>query len=774
MSTATVTAVERERAPVTYRERHRGASGRLVAMVGSALRGAGLGAFAVSAAAAFTAAQHLHLLGVIGDGLLGIGLLVAPMAAIHVMLRLGVGGARWIGQRSRRRAPRLLHVTGALLADPVTAGTLVIILVLGTASTEGSVLSLYSSLIPFETLIAAGALVGGLVGAAAAMERPGRGRLALRAAAIGLTIAVGLWAVLPGFGSPRITEAAAATIPQLDLPDPSALGPYAVASATYGSGTDHRAAFGADATWTTQTVDVSGVLTRPSGVPQLTADFMWGFGLDELPVNGRAWYAAETTTPMPVVLIVHGNHAAGEASDPGYDYLARHLASHGMFAVSVDENVLNGDAFHDYGGAEIGVRAWMLLRHLDQLRTWDASVEHPLHGRLDLSRVALIGHSRGGEAVALAASLEAADTTLSRLPPTPTGFGIRAIVALAPSDGMYHGNGAPVRLRDIDYLVMQGAHDGDLPAFSGLRTYHRVTFTGMGDHLKVAAYSYRANHGRFNTVWDTGDAGPVASWLLDRGSILSADEQQRLAKTVVGAFLERSLRERTEYDAFFREPRAGRAWLPDDILETRWQSSEQLIPVDMGAAAIDDQPIELIGFSEARRSDPGLRDGATQGSSALRLTWSGPAALTVTLDEAARPGALAADGRLTVAIASATGDPLDGPALTLTDEDGRWASVDLDEVAPLRPSLPVELWKIDALGARYLPGERLRWPAERFLSTYAVPISAFLADAPELDLGRLTALGLAFEGSGEAYVDDLGFEMGPGATAQRSAATASR
>ena len=40
------------------------------------------------------------------------------------------------------------------------------------------------------------------------------------------------------------------------------------------------------------------------------------------------------------------------------------------------------------------------------------------------------------------------------------------------------------------------------------------------------------------------------------GSILSPDEQQLLAKGVIGAFLQRSLFDMTEYDAFFRDPQA--------------------------------------------------------------------------------------------------------------------------------------------------------------------------------------------------------------------------
>ena len=41
--------------------------------------------------------------------------------------------------------------------------------------------------------------------------------------------------------------------------------------------------------------------------------------------------------------------------------------------------------------------------HLRLWREWQGDPENPLHGLADLDRIALIGHSRGGEAVATAA-----------------------------------------------------------------------------------------------------------------------------------------------------------------------------------------------------------------------------------------------------------------------------------------------------------------------------------------------------------------------------------
>jgi acetyl esterase/lipase len=48
------------------------------------------------------------------------------------------------------------------------------------------------------------------------------------------------------------------------------------------------------------------------------------------------------------------------------------------------------------------VRAWLLLQHLDLWRTWGEDDASLFHGQVDMERVALMGHSRGGEAAAAA------------------------------------------------------------------------------------------------------------------------------------------------------------------------------------------------------------------------------------------------------------------------------------------------------------------------------------------------------------------------------------
>jgi hypothetical protein len=140
-----------------------------------------------------------------------------------------------------------------------------------------------------------------------------------------------------------------------------------VAHLTYGSGDDpNRPEFGSEADLTTPTVDGTPFLKGFDGWSADMRERFWGFGKEELPLNGRVWYPDAPTGngvgegPFPLVLIVHGNHNMGDYSDTGYGYLGEHLASRGFVFVSVDENFLNGHHLPGPSG-ENDARGWLML-----------------------------------------------------------------------------------------------------------------------------------------------------------------------------------------------------------------------------------------------------------------------------------------------------------------------------------------------------------------------------------------------------------------------------
>jgi len=747
----------------------RRADARRVARLGGyALRGAAYGAFAATALAGALLATEYHLLGRAIDGVLG-ALLICALAGLVNLVLVVVG---WIIGLIGRLVGRLSGRPGGLvrvravrrLLSSWAVATAVVAVTLTWLSDKDGPLAMFAFFRMFEIIVSTAALSGlllGLAWARATGSPISTSRAWLPAAvALGLSVTVSLWALSPGLGRAIDFGLAAgeAGVAQLDLADPAATGEWPVIVSSYGPGNDaRRPEFGASASWTTATVDASRALPDRGSLIEAYEAWYWGFDTAHLPVAGVAWYPTNAPGRLPLVLIVHGNHSAGDASHPGYAYLAEHLASRGYVAVSIDENFLNGDAMGDHLGAEQPVRAWFVLRHLDQFRAWDAMPGHPLAGRLDLGHVGLIGHSRGGEAVSIAALFESAGWPVANMPTIEADFGIAAVIALAPSSGQYRGP-RPTAQPEADYLTIQGAYDGDLMGFRGLQTYHATELAtpagaDRGEQLRVALYSARANHGRFNSVWLDGDGG-VASWLLDRGAVLPLADQQRLAKTTVTAFLDRSLRGRTEYDAFFRDPLAGRAWLPDDLLLSHWESSGLLALAEFERT---DLGVITSGFDTVSRRDPGLRDGGKQMDHAAFVAWSAPASLT--LD--AQAGALAGvDDTWSLVFAMSGGDGAGtsvDPIIEIATSDGQSATVRLSDVTTPRPVVANELWKLPGLGERYMTDERRATDTERFMHTYAVQLSR-LGLSGIGDVAQIESVSLRFDGAGSAYLDGIGFE----------------
>jgi hypothetical protein len=375
----------------------------------------------------------------------------------------------------------------------------------------------------------------------------------------------------------------------LDLPNPGLPGDYEVMTLTYGSGTDRqRREFGEDVDVVSRSVDGSRLIDNWDGLSGWLRSSYWGFDVTELPLQARVWMPAGEG-PFPLVLVVHGNHSMEDYSDPGYDYLGEHFASRGIILASVDENFINGtfsarvDVLEDRPGLqeENDARGWLLLQHLAQWRDWSAEPGHRFENRVDMDRVALIGHSRGGEAVGIAAAFNALD----RYPDDASvdfefGFNLRGVIAIAPVYGQYEPRERPTPIRDVNYFTIHGDMDGDVQSFEGIGQYSRVGFSGDDYRFRSSLYVVGANHGQFNTTWENLDTGLFRAWALDTGRIMEREAQRDVARVYFTAFLDIVLNDRTEYLPIFRDARYASGWLPETFFINQFSDSTETNVVD--------------------------------------------------------------------------------------------------------------------------------------------------------------------------------------------------
>jgi len=213
----------------------------------------------------------------------------------------------------------------------------------------------------------------------------------------------------------------------------------------------------------------------------------------------------QITADAPLVLFLHGRHESCYApkkpnrysrgwpcnngtipvpSDLGYDYIQRLLASQGIISVSIAANGVNGqDGFIADGGA--GARGELVRRHLDKWAEWESEGRYDV----DLSKVVLVGHSRGGEGVNRAAEeipLDAPYRVAGQILLAPTNFA-RQTTAYVPT------------VTVLPYC------DGDVADLQG-QSYTDVArdLTSDDTSLRSSITVMGANHNFFNTEWTPG------------------------------------------------------------------------------------------------------------------------------------------------------------------------------------------------------------------------------------------------------------------------------
>lgn len=622
-------------------------------------------------------------------------------------------------------------------------------------------------------LLVAGA--GLLVGVAAKASLKGKALLFV------LTASVLLVMLGPGAERFRSTETAAdaggSEVRSLTaLPsDPSQPGDYAYRYYTYGNGEDrHRSEFGQDADWLSASVDGSDLIDK---WPWLRAQF-WGFDETSLPLNGRVWLP-EGSGPYPLVLMIHGNHLMEKFSDGGYGYLGEMLASRGFAAVSVDENFLNYSVWSGIPNNDMKSRAWILLQHIRQLQSFAGDSASPLGDRIDFGRIALLGHSRGGQAAAMAADAERWFGDDMRLPESGS-YAIEAVIALAPTDTAVDGEWT--ELRDVSYLTLHGAKDADLVNFYGDRQYGRVSFPNRMEAFKASLYIEDANHSQFNTEWGRTDNSMPTGLFVRPRNLLEPEQQRQIAKVYVSAFLEAVFHRSGQYEALFRDYRAGMDYLPDTRYFNQYESGDFRPLADFsGDDRSEPSPgvtAEATDLTDWRHSNALNRQGQGKADKGVELGWMEEGAYTIRLEDEAVADltdedvlmfSLANRGRELEAELDAYEEPEELEALEeaiestlsidieLEDRSGNAARLPLDAFMEAEPQVATEFTWLPGLESVLADG-KYKDTEEPVYQTYELPLREFVDANPDFDPAEWIRITFHFTaGPGKVMLDNLGW-----------------
>ncbi|RJE89904.1 alpha/beta hydrolase [Paenibacillus sp. 1011MAR3C5] len=581
---------------------------------------------------------------------------------------------------------------------------------------------------------------------------------------------------------------------RIEADNPGEPGGYSVKAFSYGSGQDkHRDEFGKDVDVVTETIDASDYITSWSKLKT----WFWGFNEHSLPLNGRVWMP-EGEGPFPLVLIVHGNHLMEYFSDGGYAYLGELLASRGIIAVSVDANYMNYSVWSSLPNDDMKIRGWLLLKHLQQIQTLAAQNGTLFTGMVDWDKIGLIGHSRGGQAVAIAADAErwfADDMSLDSI----RSIQIQSVVAIAPTDKRVDDKSA--QLLDTNYFTIQGAKDADVNNFYGERQYSRVGFSGESDRFKAQLYLAHANHSQFNTDWGTMDERLPGGLLLNREDLMNPEDQREVAKVFISAFLEATLLDHVEYKALFQDYRSGLQWLPPTDYVSRYEGADfvRVIHYDAYNRLIGQTAYE--GMVAGEKEKPKDRDGNTKGTAGMSLQWEEPGAVyELELSSvAARELEKVEEGSLVFSLSNLEWDllqqekeqeeqpsdaddgaqnrdespivdedaelpPLPSIEVVLTTDSGEELSVELDQFMSVPEPAYTSFLKMGFLEDR-IKNNKYRNPVEAVYQTFIIPIELFVSPEGEteeenvpLAPQEISGIQFRFQSErGKVMLDDIGF-----------------
>jgi hypothetical protein len=179
----------------------------------------------------------------------------------------------------------------------------------------------------------------------------------------------------------------------------------------------------------------------------------------------------------------------------GFEYLVRELAARGYVALSININAENTFGF---GEPVAGERLQQLVDlHLKALAAAAAGGPNDfgvdLEGRADLGRLALLGHSRGGDAAYWLAHTPgmAAEAAASQ------GYGpVYGLLLIAPAVASFY----PPADSQMPMAILLPACDGDVVNQEGQHFYEGARLAPQQTQWVTSVWLERANHNYFNQL----------------------------------------------------------------------------------------------------------------------------------------------------------------------------------------------------------------------------------------------------------------------------------
>ena len=221
-------------------------------------------------------------------------------------------------------------------------------------------------------------------------------------------------------------------------------------------------------------------------------------------------FLPSSTKPAPVLVFSHGlggnRHGAG--------YLARHWSARGYAVVCLQHPGSDDAVWKDanpgdrMAALKAAASAESFLARikdvpavLDQLAVWNQSSGHLLHGRLDLTRVGMSGHSFGAvttQAVSGQSALIAGQSSADAR--------IKAAIAFSPSPPRAGDPQAAFASVAIPWLLMTGTNDGS--PIGGIKPADRLkVYPALPAGSKYELVLDKAEHSAFTERTLPGEKG---------------------------------------------------------------------------------------------------------------------------------------------------------------------------------------------------------------------------------------------------------------------------